>query len=221
MRKPGTLEVRGWSQQLRFRAILEMLRKLLEQIRRRTTQSLDMFERVSAGARASDLLLAGRHLRDGTRQLAPCAPEVNLECECVDTKLAVDDPLQRRVRNESAIPIVFAFNLHGAPLASETRSSGSATAAPHPHPLQETSLSTRSSPRPALLRLPRTFGGYRHVPRSSAPGARTKGTTPKMKARDVIRIGRGRRRGLDRRSPAVAPPVLKLFREQVAITLFT
>src|SRR5580704_11272581 len=105
---------RVWSQQPRFRAVLEMLRKLLEQIGYRAPQSLDMFERVSASARAArilDLLLARRHLRHRPRQLAPRAPEVNLECQRVDTRLAVDQPLQRRVRDQSAIPIAFAFKL--------------------------------------------------------------------------------------------------------------
>ena len=45
--------------------------------------------------------------------LAARAPEVDLEGERVLPRAVVDDPLQRRVRDEAAVPIIFAFDLDG------------------------------------------------------------------------------------------------------------
>src|SRR5258708_1558450 len=75
-----------------------------------------MFEVIGSGARATgvlDFFLAGGHLRQSARRLAARIPEVDLERQGVEMRTAVDDPLQWGVRDQAAIPVVLAFDLHG------------------------------------------------------------------------------------------------------------
>jgi len=63
-----------------------------------------------------DLLLPGCDFREVARELAACVPEVDLKNERVRQTLAGHarvrhKPLKRRIRDEAAIPIVFALNL--------------------------------------------------------------------------------------------------------------
>ena len=46
------------------------------------------------------------------REIALCIPEVDLEGEGVAARLGIDHPLQRRIGNEAAVPILLAFDLY-------------------------------------------------------------------------------------------------------------
>src|SRR5262245_45616797 len=52
-----------------------------------------------------------RNLGQIGRKLAAGAPEIDLEGERVLPRAVVGDPLQRRVRDETTIPVVFALDL--------------------------------------------------------------------------------------------------------------
>src|SRR5690242_12684560 len=68
--------------------------------------------RVRAGpARVLDLLLPCRDLSEAPWKLPVRAPEVDLEGERVLARTLLDHPLQRCVRDETPIPVVFALDL--------------------------------------------------------------------------------------------------------------
>src|SRR6201981_216861 len=104
------------SEQLCFRAVLEFHGQFFQQTRQRVPKFLDVLELVGAGAgtaRIADLLLPCHDVKNVAGKLAACAPKVDLEGERVMPRLGLDYPLQRRVRNQPAVPVVLAFDLDG------------------------------------------------------------------------------------------------------------
>src|SRR5580704_8512860 len=84
-------------EQPRLGAVPQRVGEFLEQVGKSPAQALDMFEAIGAGAgttRILNFLLAGYHVRDGERQFATCIPQVDLECQSVEMRTAVGDPLQ-------------------------------------------------------------------------------------------------------------------------------
>src|SRR5882762_9992631 len=75
-----------------LRAVAELLGELLQHPRDGIPQLLRVFEPVRVAARATrilNLLLPRHHLADGARQRPARAPQVDLEGECVATRLAL------------------------------------------------------------------------------------------------------------------------------------
>jgi hypothetical protein len=73
-----------------------------------------MLELIGTGTGAAgvtDLLLPRHHLEHVARKLATSAPQVDLEGHGVAPRLLLDHPLQGRVRDEAAVPVVLAFDL--------------------------------------------------------------------------------------------------------------
>src|SRR6266536_387828 len=99
-----------FAEQPRFGAVLQLLRHVFHQVRKRVAKALDIFELIGAGARAARiavLLFPG----DVAWEIALCIPEVDLEGEGIAARLGIDHPLQRRIGNEAAVPILLAFDL--------------------------------------------------------------------------------------------------------------
>ena len=70
--------------------------------------------RAGAGsARIDDLLLPRLDFGHVAREIAACAPEIDLEGKGVLPRHVFDDPFQRRVGDEAAIPIMLALDLNG------------------------------------------------------------------------------------------------------------
>src|SRR5438105_12928640 len=104
----------GRLQDLALWAVLEILRHLFQKRRQGTTQLLQIFEAVgirTGAARVLDLFLTRRDLGHGVREIAGRAPEIDLKSERVLARLAFEDPVQGRVRDESAIPVMLPVNL--------------------------------------------------------------------------------------------------------------
>src|SRR5260370_22381715 len=75
-----------------------------------------MLEQIGArtgSAGVTDLLLPRHPFEHVARKLAACAPQVDLEGHGVAPRLLLDHPLQGRVRDEAAVPVVLAFDLDG------------------------------------------------------------------------------------------------------------
>src|SRR5258708_20293861 len=76
------LTVGDRAQHVDLRAVPELRRELLEQVRQRVAEPLRVLEAVGVGAGAArilDLLLARPYLRHVAREGAPRAPETHLE----------------------------------------------------------------------------------------------------------------------------------------------
>src|SRR4029453_17672955 len=67
----------------------------------------------SSKARINDPFPPRLDFGDMTREIAASAPEINLEGERVLPRHVFDDPFQRRVGDEAAIPIMLAVDLNG------------------------------------------------------------------------------------------------------------
>jgi hypothetical protein len=81
---------------------------------RRSRWMCPMLIGAGAGAtRVLDFLLAARHLRQGAWQLAARTPKIYLACQGVEMRTAVDQPLQWCVRDQTAVSIMLALDLHG------------------------------------------------------------------------------------------------------------
>src|SRR5215471_5807793 len=65
----------------------------------------------SGAARILDLLLPRGDLEEIAGKFAACAPEIHLKREGILAEAVLGDPLQRRVRDQTAVPIIFAFDL--------------------------------------------------------------------------------------------------------------
>ena len=94
----------------------KLLRKLAQQSINRTPNPLHAFEVVGArprSARVLDFLLTCDHFGNIARSLATRAPEIDLKGERISLVAIIDHPLQRRVGDETAIPVVLAFDLDG------------------------------------------------------------------------------------------------------------
>src|SRR5258708_15923739 len=103
------LTVGAWAQHVDLGTVLELRRELLEQVRERVAEPLRVLEAVGVGPRAArilDLLLARRYLGHVAREGAARAPEIDLEGQCVLARLALEHPLQGRVRNPSPTPVL-------------------------------------------------------------------------------------------------------------------
>ena len=75
-----------------------------------------MFEFVGIGpcpARILDFFLSRDHVVEIAWQVAARAPQVDLERDRVLAGVARDHPLQRRIRDETAVPIELAIHLDG------------------------------------------------------------------------------------------------------------
>src|SRR5258708_20757330 len=75
-----------------------------------------MLEQIGArtgAAGVTDLLLPRHYFEHVARKLAVCAPQVDLEGHGIAPRLLLDHPLQGRVRDEAAVPVVLAFDLDG------------------------------------------------------------------------------------------------------------
>src|SRR5215471_11053737 len=70
-----------------------------------------MIGRGSRAAGEADLLLAQFNLHQVARQFAARAPQIDLEGEGVLPRAALEDPLQRRVGDEAAVPVEFTLDL--------------------------------------------------------------------------------------------------------------
>ena len=108
-------------QELGFLALLELVRELLQECGDGIFHLVHPLNEVRESARAArilDLLLPGRDFREVTRELAARAPEIDLKHQRVWQPLARHTrvrhkPLERRVRDEAAVPILLALDLDG------------------------------------------------------------------------------------------------------------
>src|SRR5215472_14694786 len=99
-----------------FGKIAQLVWKSLEQIRKCDASLLCVLVQVYSRPCATgktDLLRPHIGIEKIAWQFALCAPEIDLEGERVSSGPAVEHPLQRRVGNEAAIPIVLAIDLGG------------------------------------------------------------------------------------------------------------
>ena len=111
--------LRDRGKELGFLASFELFWQLVQKRGDRVLHLVHLFDEIREGARAArvlDLLLPGCDFREVARELAACVPEVDLKNERVRQTLAGHarvrhKPLKRRIRDEAAIPIVFALNL--------------------------------------------------------------------------------------------------------------
>jgi hypothetical protein len=74
-----------------------------------------LLELIGVGARATrilDFLLAHHDVGQVARNLAARAPEVHLKGQRVLAAVLLDDPLQRRIRDEASVPVELALDLH-------------------------------------------------------------------------------------------------------------
>src|ERR1700674_5260186 len=98
----------GSAEQLRLRAILQVFGQLFEQTGSGASQLLAMLELIGTGTRAAriaDLLFPRHDFEHVAGKLSACAPEINLEGERIAARLTLDDPLQRGVGDETAVPV--------------------------------------------------------------------------------------------------------------------
>src|SRR5262249_11073123 len=82
--------------------------------RERASHSLKSLELVRGRARPArvlDLLLPRSNLGEIAGKLATRAPEVDLEGERVLPLAVLEDPLQRGIGDEAAVPVVFTLDL--------------------------------------------------------------------------------------------------------------
>src|SRR5262245_1712046 len=89
---------------------------LVEDVGQRDPNTLNLLELIGVGprpARILNLLLPRQDVVEIARQLAARAPQVDLEYERVQAGIALHHPLQRRVRDETAVPIELAIHLDG------------------------------------------------------------------------------------------------------------
>src|SRR6516165_5398986 len=93
-------------------APLELLRNLSEEAAEGGVQMIKLLVPVGAvdrSARIQNFLQSRENLRNILRKLAGRSPEIHLEGERVRQALS-GEPFQGRVRDNAAIPIVFAIN---------------------------------------------------------------------------------------------------------------
>src|SRR5262249_53863620 len=91
----------------------QLFRQLAKQAGNRSAEPQNMLEMVGVGsgaARKLDLLLTRGHLEEIAGKFAACAPEIHLKREGILAEAVLGDPLQRRVRDQSAVPVIFAFD---------------------------------------------------------------------------------------------------------------
>src|SRR5437588_390594 len=67
----------------------------------------------AGAARIDDFLVPRFDLGHVARQLAARVPQIDLERERVEPRLVLQYPLQRRVGNETAVPIILAVDFGG------------------------------------------------------------------------------------------------------------
>jgi hypothetical protein len=102
------------SEQLRFGTALEVFRELSEQTGKGVSKLLDVLELIGAGPRAAgvtDFLVPRHDFEHVARKFTLRIPQVDLKGQGVAARLRVDHPLQRRVRDETAVPVMFALDL--------------------------------------------------------------------------------------------------------------
>src|SRR5579871_776363 len=102
-----------WPKQLELGKALQFFGKLSEQAAERIAHLLDVAELVGVAACATrelNLLLTTHDLGEVVREGAAGAPDIDLEGEGVLLRLALEHPLQRRVGDESAIPVELAID---------------------------------------------------------------------------------------------------------------
>src|SRR5262249_60724425 len=73
--------------------------------------TLEMVGVGSGAARILDLLLPRVDLEEIAGKFAACAPEIHLKREGILAEAVLGDPLQRRVRDQTAVPKIFPFYL--------------------------------------------------------------------------------------------------------------
>src|SRR5580704_15190594 len=99
-------------QVLRVLAPLELLRNLPEEAEKGRVQMINLLVPIGAvyrAARVQDLLHSSHNLWNTLRELAGRSPEIHLEGERVRQAVS-GEPFQGRVRDDAAIPIVFAVD---------------------------------------------------------------------------------------------------------------
>src|SRR5262249_39240206 len=104
------------AQSLSVLALTELWRRLSQETRERGAQNLKLLElgRVGAGTTGIlDFLLAHRDLGQTAGKLAARVPEIDLEGEGILPGPALDQPPERRVRDQAAVPVVLALDLDG------------------------------------------------------------------------------------------------------------
>ena len=109
------LVVRLRAQQLRLLGGSQVVRQVRQEACERIAQALLALELISVGARPAgilDFLVPRRDLGQIAGKFAARAPEIHLKRERVLARALLDHPLQRRVRDEAAVPVEFAFDLH-------------------------------------------------------------------------------------------------------------
>src|SRR5688572_9662762 len=97
-----------WIEQRELRGRFQLIRQLREQVGQCVAESLLLPELVRARPRPAgilDLLMPGRDLPKGARNRTAGTPYVDLEGERLPPVGAFEDPLQRSVGDQSAVPI--------------------------------------------------------------------------------------------------------------------
>src|SRR5258708_2814954 len=115
----------GGVQHFHLVVLAQILRKLIQQTSERPAHLLHALELVGFGpgaARILNLLLTCGDLGQVAWKLAAGAPYIDLKSEWVLAEAGVDDPLERRIRNEAAVPVVFAFDQPPGSRAEASRS---------------------------------------------------------------------------------------------------
>src|SRR5580704_19247714 len=108
------LAISGRAKEPGFRAVLEVRGQLFQKGGCRAPYLLDVLELIGAGPRAAgiaDLLLPRDNLEHAPRKVASRAPQIDLKGQGIAAWLALDDPLQRRVGHQPAVPVMFALDL--------------------------------------------------------------------------------------------------------------
>src|SRR5262249_53493828 len=91
----------------------QLFRQLAKQAGNRSAEPLNTLEMVGVGsgaARKLDLLLTRGYLEEIAGKFAACTPEIHLKREGILAEAVLCDPLQRCVRDQAAVPIIFALD---------------------------------------------------------------------------------------------------------------
>src|SRR5262245_35004324 len=110
------LAIRDGPKKLAVLGLEHFRRDLVQDVGQRDPNALNLLELIGVGPRPAgilNLLLSRQDVIEIARQLAARAPQVDLEYERVQAGIALHHPLQRRVRDETAVPIEFAIHLDG------------------------------------------------------------------------------------------------------------
>src|SRR5262245_15580353 len=110
------LAIRDSPKKLAVLGLEHFRRDLVEDVGQRDPNALNLLELIGVGPRPAgilNLLLPRQDIVEIARQLAARTPQVDLEYERVEAGIALHHPLQRRVRDETAVPIQLAVHLDG------------------------------------------------------------------------------------------------------------